>query len=89
MEEIKLSGSPAALIAADAAEDDDDEGPPVRFHEAENANSSADDDDPEPEPEQLSTEDKLLRRQLMRKIARYRALFPAEISDINVSNLTV
>ena len=88
MEEIKLSGSPAQLIAADAAEDDDDEGPPVRFHtEAENA--SADDDDDEPEPEQLSPEDKLLRRQLMRKIARYRPLFPADISDINVSNLTV
>ena len=29
----------------------------------------------------------MLRRQLLRKIARYRALFPAEISDINVSNL--
>ena len=53
MEEIKLSGSPAALIAADDAEDDD-EGAPVRFHEAENA--SADDDDDDPEPEQLSAE---------------------------------
>ena len=84
MEEIRLAGSPAALIAADDA-DDDGESAPVRFHEAENA--SADDDEPEAEPEQLSPEEKLLRRQLLRKIARYRALFPAEISDINVSNL--
>ena len=84
METISLSGSPAQLIAADAAEDDGaDEGPPVKFHEA--ASDGGDDD--EQEPEQLSPEDKLLRRQLLRKIARYRALFPGEISDINVSNL--
>ena len=86
MEEIRLSGSPAALIAADAAEDDDDEAAPVRFHEA--ASDGADDDEPEAD-EQLSPEDKLLRRQLMRKIARYWALFPGEISDINVSHLNV
>ena len=84
METISLSSSPAALIASDAAEDGDDEGAPVRLH-AEAASDGADDD--EPEPEQLSPEEKLLRRQLLRKIARYRALFPAEISDINVSNL--
>ena len=86
METISLSSSPAQLIAADTAEDDGAEAAPaVRFHEA--ANDGADDDDGEPEPEQLSPEDKLLRRQLLRKIARYRALFPGEISDINVSNL--
>ena len=87
MEEIKLSGSPASLIAADDCVDDGaDESAPVRFH-AEAASDGADDDDGEPEAEQLSPEDKLLRRQLLRKIARYRALFPGEISDINVSNL--
>ena len=84
MEEIKLSSSPAALIAADAADDDGDEAVPVRFHENE---VDADDDPTEPEPEQLSPEEKLLRFQLLRKIARYRALLPAKISDINVSNL--
>ena len=76
MEEIKLSGSAAALIAADDAEDDDESSPQVRFHEA--ANDGADDDEPEAEAEQLSPEDKLLRRQLMRRIARYRALFPGK-----------
>ena len=39
-----ISGSPAALIAADHAEDDgDDDCEPVRFHEA--ANDGADDGD--------------------------------------------
>ena len=87
MEEIKLSGSPAALIAADEAEDGDDEAAPVRFHEA--ANDGADDDEPEAEPEQLSAEDKEERRQLIRKVGRYRALFAKELTDINVSNLDV
>ena len=87
MEEIKLSGSPAALIAADAAEDDGaDEGPPVRFH-TEAASDGADDGAEDDEPEQLSAEEKEERRQLIRKVGRYRLLFPKEISDINVSNL--
>jgi hypothetical protein len=86
METISLSSSPAQLIAADAADDAGDEGEPVRFH-AENANDDDDDDDPEPEPEQLSPEEKEERRQLIRKVGRYRLLFPKEISDINVSNL--
>ena len=60
MEEIRLSGSPAQLIAADDAEDDDESSPQVRFHEAANdgADDDGDDDDPEPEPEQLSPEEK-------------------------------
>ena len=88
MEEIKLSGSPAALIAADSTEDDgDDDCEPVRFH-AENANDGAD-DEPEAEPEQLSAEDKEERRQLIRKVGRYRALFAQQLSDINTSNLDV
>jgi hypothetical protein len=88
MEEIKLSGSPAQLIAADTAEDDGaDEGPPVRFHEA--ASDGADDGGDEPEPEQLSPEEKEERRQLIRKVGRYRALFAQQLSDINTSNLDV
>ena len=51
MENIRLTGSPAALIAADDAEDDGDEAAPaVRLH-AEAANDGADDDDdPSPKP---------------------------------------
>ena len=86
MEEIKRSGSPAQLIAADE-EDGESITPPVRFHEAENAGASADNDDDYPEPEQLSAEEKEERRQLLRKVGRYCLLFPKEISDINVSNL--
>ena len=89
METISLSGSPAQLIAADAAEDDGaDEGPPVRFH-TEAASDGADDDEPEEEPEQLSAEEKEERRQLIRKVGRYRALFAQQLSDINTSNLDV
>ena len=88
METISLSSSPAALIASDAAEDGDDEGAPVRLH-AEAASDGADDDDDESEPEQLSPEDKEERRQLIRKVGRYRALFAQQLSDINTSNLDV
>ena len=89
METISLSGSPAQLIAADAAEDDDDddEAAPVKFHEA--ASDGGDDYEPEPEPEQLSAEEKEERRQLIRKVGRYRALFAQQLSDINTSNLDV
>ena len=86
METISLSSSPAALIASDAAEDGDDEGAPVRLHEA--ASDGGDDDDP-PEPEQLSPEEKDERRQLIRRVGRYRALFAQQLSDINTSNLDV
>ena len=82
METISLSSSPAALIASDAAEDGDDEGAPVRLH-AEAASNGADDDDDEPEPEQLSPEEREERRQLIRKVGRYRTLFAKELSDIN------
>ena len=88
METISLSSSPAALIASDAAEDGDDEGAPVRLH-AEAASDGADDDDDEPEPEQLSPEEREERRQLIRKVGRYRALFAQQLSDINTSNLDV
>ena len=89
MEEFKLSGSPAALIAADAAEDDGaDEGPPVRFH-TEAASDGADDGAEDDEPEQLSAEQKDERRQLIRRVGRYRALFAQQLSDINTSNLDV
>ena len=87
METISLSSSPAALIASDAAEDDDESSPQVRFHEA--ANDGAEDDEPEAEPEQLFPEDKEERRQLIRKVGRCRALFAQQLSDINTSNLDV
>ena len=89
METISLSGSPAALIASDTENDGADEGPPVKFHEAASDGGDDDGDDDPPEPEQLSPEEKEERRQLIRKVGRYRLLFPKEISDINVSNLDV
>ena len=88
METISLSGSPAQLIAADAAEDGDDEGAPVSFH-TEAASDGVDDDEPEEEPEALSPEEKEERRQLIRRVGRYRALFAQQLSDINTSNLDV
>ena len=75
------------MIEADAADDDDDSTPAVRFHGAANDGASADDD--EPEPEALSAEEKEERRQLIRKVGRYRALFAQQLSDINTSNLDV
>ena len=89
METISLSGSPAALIAADDEEDDgaDEAAPAVRFHEA--ASDGADDGDDGDEPEALSPEEKEERRQLIRKVGRYRVLFAQQLSDINTSNLDV
>ena len=72
MEEIKLEGSPAQLLAAEDADDDE----PVSIHEP--PEGDADEDDAEqtpPTPEQLSPEEKEERRQLIRKISRYRSLF--------------
>ena len=89
MEEIRLAGSPAALIAADDAEDGDDEGAPVSFHTEAASDAGDDDDDGEAEPDQLSVEEREERRQLIRKVGRYRALFAQQLSDINTSNLDV
>ena len=84
MEEIKLEGSPAQLLAAEDEGDD----APVSIHEP--GDDGDGDDDPEeapPTPEQLSPEQKETRRQLIRKISRYRSLFKAELADISTSGL--
>ena len=78
MEDIKLQGSPAQLLADDpAAEetpwpDEPDEATPEQ---------------PPEQPEQLSTEEKEERRQLLRKIGRYRAIFAKELTDIQTTGL--
>ena len=78
MENIRLTGSPAALIAADDVEDDgSDEAAPVRLH-AEAASDGADDGDDEPEPEQLSPEDKLLRRHYYARLLVTALCFPGK-----------
>ena len=78
MEDIKLQGSPAQLLADDEIDE-------------QNTDQSVGQDNPdipEPEqPEQLSTEQKEERRQLMRKIGRYRAIFPKELTDIQTTAL--
>jgi hypothetical protein len=95
MEEIKLAGSPAELIAAQAREqtsasaDSLDAAAPARVREHSVATDAGDEDEPEygAEPEHLSVEQKEERRQLIRRVGRYRALFPGELVDINTSNL--
>ena len=79
MENIKLQGSPAQLLADDEiAEQHAEETPwpdaPEQFPELQ-------------QPEQLSTEQKEERRQLLRKIGRYRAIFAKELTDIQTTGL--
>ena len=86
-EEIRLESSPAHLLAADADDEGDDA--PVSIHEP----PGGDDDDggdaeqTPPTPEQLSPQEKETRRQLIRRISRYRSLFKAELADISTSGL--
>ena len=81
-EVIQLEGSPADLLGNAAQED-----------EAGSEPEAAQEDDNDDEavsihmPEQLSPEDKEERRQLIRKIGRYRALFPAELADVQTTGL--
>ena len=82
-EVIQLEGSPADLLGNAAQEDDAGSEP-----------AQEDDDGQEEDdavaihtPEQLSPEDKEERRQLIRKIGRYRALFPKELEDIATTGL--
>ena len=79
-EVIQLEGSPADLLGNDAGSEpeaaqqddtDDDGASTVTIHT----------------PEQLSPEDKETRRQLIRKVGRYRALFPKELEDIATTGL--
>ena len=79
-EVIQLDGSPADLLGNAAQEDDAGSEP-----------AQEDDNDDEAvsihTPEQLSVEDKEERRQLIRKVGRYRALFPKELEDIQTTGL--
>ena len=86
METIKLDGSPAQLIAADGDEGDD---APVNIHEPPEGDGDEGDDAEQAAqtPEQLTPEEKEIRRQLIRKISRYRSLFKAELADISTSGL--
>ena len=102
-EVIQLEGSPAELLGGPNATNDDDpaEEPlaetwgkphtgvsrlpdePGRFEE-DDAASVVTIHEP---PRQLSPEEKEERRQLIRKVGRYRALFPAELADIQTTGL--
>ena len=85
MEEIKLESSPAQLLAADG--DDGDDGEPVSIHEPPGGDGGEGDDAEQAAqtPEQLTPEQKEIRRQLIRKISRYRSLFKAELADISTT----
>ena len=85
MEEIKLASSPAQLIAADAGDEGDDT--PVSIHEPADDDEGDDAEQAAQTPEQLTPEQKETRRQLIRKISRYRSLFKAELADISTSGL--
>ena len=85
-EVIQLEGSPADLLG-NAPQDDDAGSEPAQ-----------EDDDGQEEddavaihtpavPAQLSVEEKEERRQLIRKVGRYRALFPKELEDIQTTGL--
>ena len=86
-EEIRLEGSPAQLIAADAGDEGDD-GEPVSIHEPPADDDDEGDDEEAPAvPEQLTPAEKEERRQLIRKVGRYRAIFGKELSDVKTTGL--
>ena len=84
MEEIKLEGSPAQLLAA---EDEGDEGEPVSIHEPADDDGEDDPEEAAAVPEELTPEQREERRQLIRKIGRYRAIFGKELSDVKTTGL--
>ena len=85
-EVIELEGSPAELLSgstiAQGTEENDDE--PLAETQEDDATSTVTIHEP---PRQLSPEEKEERRQLIRKVGRYRALFPAELADIQTTGL--
>jgi hypothetical protein len=85
-EVIQLEGSPAELLGGPNATNDDDpaEEPLAETQEDDDATSTVTIHEV---PRQLSTEEKEERRQLIRKVGRYRALFPAELADIQTTGL--
>jgi hypothetical protein len=88
-EVIQLDDSPSELLAA--AADDDAEVAAPQQQDAGAMNDDEDEGQEEDEPvrfhEVLSNEDKEERRQLIRKIGRYRALFARELEDIHTGGL--
>ncbi len=80
---IELSGSPAELLGNAPTGESDDE-PLAETQEIDDTASTVTIHEP---PRQLSQEEKEERRQLIRKVGRYRALFPAELADIATTGL--
>ena len=83
-EVIQLEGSPAELLGGASAEEND--------AESQTEQETGDDDNASQvtihEPaSQLTPEEKEERRQLIRKVGRYRALFPKELEDIQTGGL--
>ena len=88
-EVIQLDGSPSELLAA-AADDDAEvatQQQDVGAMNDDDGSASAGEDEPVRFHEVLSNEDKEERRQLIRKIGRYRALFAKELEDIHTGGL--
>ena len=84
METIKLESSPAQLLAT---EDEGDEGEPVSIHEPADDDGEDDPEEAAAVPEELTPEQREERRQLIRKIGRYRAIFGKELSDVKTKGL--
>ena len=88
-EVIELEGSPAELLGGSPAAHEDDAGSeqgPTQDEDGDDDVSTVSIHEP---PRQLSAEEKEERRQLIRKVGRYRALFPAELADIQTTGLDV
>jgi hypothetical protein len=90
-EVIQLDGSPSELLAAADVGDNDDAEVATQQQDAGAMNDDDDSASAGQEPvrfhEVLSDQDKEERRQLIRKIGRYRALFAKELEDIHTGGL--
>ena len=82
-EVIQLEGSPADLLGNAPQDDDAGSEPSQEDDNGDDAASAV----AIHTPEQLSVEEKEERRQLIRKVGRYRALFPKELEDIQTTGL--
>ena len=83
MEEIKLEGSPAQVLAADDEGDDE----AVHIHEPPAGADEGDDEEAPAVPEELTPAEREERRQLIRKIGRYKTIFGKELTDITTTGL--
>ena len=87
-EVIQLDGSPSELLAAaDVGENDDAEVTPQQDPTQQQDDDEGGEEEPVRFHEVLSDQDKEERRQLIRKIGRYRALFAKELEDIHTGGL--